>query len=86
MRQVRYIVLGICQVLLLLAGHAWGEACPKDGVARLSFGEDGPNILDVSESTVVDPNGYTATILAAYPLKNGYLCVISYVLTPLLSK
>lgn len=45
--------------------------------------EDGQT-LDVSSSTVVDPNGYKATILSTYPMENGYLYIIDSVLTPLL--
>lgn len=76
------------QALSLLTYHiVENESCePLNGSGYSTLLEKDGSVLDVSESTVVDPNGYSATITAKYPLKNGYLYVIDNILSPVLSK
>jgi uncharacterized surface protein with fasciclin (FAS1) repeats len=76
------------QALSLLTYHIVEiESCePLNGNGYATLLEGDGQTLDVSEDSVVDPNGYSARIIASYPLKNGYLYVIDDILTPLFSK
>lgn len=75
------------QALSLLTYHiVENESCDAltgNGFATLLEGEG--QDLDVTAGSVVDPNGYSASIIKTVPLKNGYLYVIDDVLSPAIS-